>query len=345
MAIQRTYWDDNPEDRNFADDFWSWLKDQPQDAWLLWARTANWDNAEGIFRNMVDDPCCDRALAAWIFWHASNGERIDPADAGLVGTILRNLARGHYARSELYLDRYELVHPVQSRLKQLAAGGTTGTVPHALYGPFEGRKAKLPDAYDAATEADLAELFDYLNGELPRSEADHWDKQKRGGNLWIADVFALPSLSGLTPATLARLDETRLAEQLYGLQREYEFARDRRHARTQRQGHQAATDGDATLLEHLFYGERYAATAAQHDRCWRRFNILFALTALAMILAWRLGAPPALGTGAAGALLALVVLFQGYGKMGPARRIVGWWVLVFAAAMGLAMLFRFLDKV
>jgi hypothetical protein len=72
-VIQKTYYDDNPEDRAFTKDFWSWLKAQPKDAWLLYARQANWDNADWIFEQMADDPACDRAVISWIFWGCDPG--------------------------------------------------------------------------------------------------------------------------------------------------------------------------------------------------------------------------------------------------------------------------------
>jgi hypothetical protein len=65
--IPRTYNGGNPEDRAYVDDFWAWLRHQPKDAWLLWARCANWDNADTIFEQMIEDPDCDLALVAWVF--------------------------------------------------------------------------------------------------------------------------------------------------------------------------------------------------------------------------------------------------------------------------------------
>ena len=68
MGIQRTYYDGNREDRAYVRGFWTWLAQQPQQAWLYYAGRANWDQAEDMFVDMVQHPRCDRALASWLFW-------------------------------------------------------------------------------------------------------------------------------------------------------------------------------------------------------------------------------------------------------------------------------------
>ena len=45
MGIPHTYYDGNPEDRAYIRDFWTWLEQQPQQAWLYYARKANRDEA------------------------------------------------------------------------------------------------------------------------------------------------------------------------------------------------------------------------------------------------------------------------------------------------------------
>lgn len=49
MGIPYTYHDGNPEDRAYVRDFWAWLAQRPQQAWLYYARNANWDQAEDMF--------------------------------------------------------------------------------------------------------------------------------------------------------------------------------------------------------------------------------------------------------------------------------------------------------
>ena len=54
MGIPHTYHDGDPEDRAYVRDFWTWLEEQPQQAWLYYARNANWDRAENMFVDMID---------------------------------------------------------------------------------------------------------------------------------------------------------------------------------------------------------------------------------------------------------------------------------------------------
>ena len=68
LTIPHTFHDGNPEDRAYIRDFWTWLEQQPQQAWLYYARKANWDEAGDMFVDMVRHPRCDRALASWLFW-------------------------------------------------------------------------------------------------------------------------------------------------------------------------------------------------------------------------------------------------------------------------------------
>jgi hypothetical protein len=97
-----------------------------------------------------------------------------------------------------------------------------------LCGPFEGRQAQLPSAYDDETERDLAEIFSMLDGELPRSERKHWERQERGGNLWIKGVFALPAVSAALSASLRHLDDVGYVEAIFGRHADYLAAR-RKH--------------------------------------------------------------------------------------------------------------------
>ena len=81
MGIPRTYYDGNPEDRAYIRDFWTWLEQQPQTAWLYYARNANWDQAEDMFVDMVRHPRCDRALASWLFWSSGPSHFIEAGQA------------------------------------------------------------------------------------------------------------------------------------------------------------------------------------------------------------------------------------------------------------------------
>lgn len=229
--IPRTYHDGNPEDRNYAADFWSWLQQQPQDAWLLWARGANWDNAETIFKAMVARADCDLALVSWLFWKS------DPADiiahparfrpGTLIATIVGNVGRGFYAPGQLQYDRIEVAMQAQHYVRALLgapAGSAPFALPRVLCGPFAGRPAKLPARYDDQTEADLREIFHYLNGGLPRSEKEHWERFVAGGNAWLRDQMAMPVVPPDPLAAHAGLDDAAYVEAIFGKASDYDAA-------------------------------------------------------------------------------------------------------------------------
>ncbi len=254
--IRRTFHDGNPEDRAFLADFWSWLKDQPQDAWLLYARRANWDNAEWIFHQMADDPACDRAIVSWIFWgcepgfYVANPDRYRPG--ALIAKIVANLERGYYPKADLFYDRYEVAHRAHAYLAALEAPGAASpfALPRALCGPFCGRKARLPERYDDGTERDLAEIFAAIDGDLPRSEKQHWSEQEKGGNLWLKDVFALPRPPANPATALRALDDARYVEAIFGRRASYVAARKKAQANLARGGARLGK-GDALTLKLL----------------------------------------------------------------------------------------------
>lgn len=230
--IQKTYHDGNPEDRNAIEDFWSWLRHQPQDAWLLWARNANWDNAELIFEDMAADPECDLAIISWLFWLGSPAFYVDKPDqftpGTLIHTIVTNTERGFYRRSELFYDRFEVIHYAHEYLatvRETPPANVAFRLPRALCGPFDGRKANLPARYDAATEADLDEIFQTIDGGLPRSEADHWQQQVEGGNVAIKDQLSLPQVPFDPLTAYARLDDAAYVEAIFATASDYETAR------------------------------------------------------------------------------------------------------------------------
>lgn len=232
MGIRKTYYDGNPEDRNWADDYWSWLKDQPQDAWLLWAREANWDNAESIFADMVRDERCDLALVSYLFWTAEPGFFVSNPygieDDTLIGTIIANVERSFYRHAALTLDRYSVVHNVHGYVTALRATAPRPApfrLPRVLCGPFDGRPAQLPNKYDAQTERDLKEIFDAIDGWLPRSEAEYQQSEERGGNLWIKPHLRLPSPPADPLKAYAALNDAAYVEAIFGTSAEYSTAR------------------------------------------------------------------------------------------------------------------------
>jgi hypothetical protein len=221
--IPRTYHDGNPEDRAYASDFWSWLAQQPRDAWLLWARRANWDNAGTIFQAMVDRPDCDLGLVSWLFWASGPASCIEqPAHYRrdrLIATIVENCDRGFYGPAELSYDRSDVAisaHQYVRALREAAPGQPPFRLPRALCGPFDGRRARIPARYDDQTERDLQELFHYLNGGLPRSEEEYWRDQVASGNAWVHDQMTLPQVPADPVAAFGHLDDAAYVEAIFG---------------------------------------------------------------------------------------------------------------------------------
>ncbi len=233
--IPKTYYDNDdfgPGERRYLEDFWSWLEGQPQDTWLLWARNANWDNADTVFEAMIARPDCDLALVSWIFWGCNPGYHVENpssyAPQSLIAKIVSNCETGLYQSSHLFLDRYEVVIAAHEYLKAIRR--TRGTeppfrLPRQLCGPFDGRRATISPRYDDQTEADLAEIFALIDGHLPRSEKEHWKAQLDGGNLWIVDRLKLPAVPRLPQQAFQDLDDAGYVEAIFGEARAYESAR------------------------------------------------------------------------------------------------------------------------
>lgn len=198
--IPKTFHDVQHQDRRYIEDYWCWLKEQPQDAWLLWARWANWDNADGIFELMIDRADCDLALVSWIFWGCDPAFYVrNPASyssRSLIGKIIGNCGRAFYSSRNLHYSRYEKAIAAHAYVEALQAQTARPPfhLPRDLCGPFDGRHASIPSRYDEDTEAALHDIFAGIDGGLPRSEAEHWQNLEDGGDLAIRDRLVLPSV-------------------------------------------------------------------------------------------------------------------------------------------------------
>jgi hypothetical protein len=223
--IPRTYHDGNPEDWNYVPDFWKWLKDQPQDVWLLWARNANWDNAEWIFEQMVASPACDRAVAAWLFWSSDPAYYVrNPCDysTSLAARIVEKAANGLYVRSELFLDRLDTAHGALSLLEALEEEGNAPfALPRSLLGPFNGRRALSP-AYDDETRLDLDDFFHAMDGGIDTDEAAY--AAKRVVDRAVVMRLKLPAYP---VANAAFKDDAEAIKAFYGSTEAYKAARSR----------------------------------------------------------------------------------------------------------------------
>lgn len=214
--ITQLYSDDESHERLYSQEMQSWLLDQPQDVWLLFVRGMNWDVYDRLIDRLIDEPKCDIAIAAVIFWMS------DPAfclrnPGSKYGRdcvrIIDNIRKGYYPNSELAQDReWDIVIGVQRYREGLldpTVGGRTLDIPKILFGPFEGRRAALPDI-DGETRRDLDEILDATTSTLWADEAQ-WRKGNSGhGKLTLPDVSVRPW------EMLSDLTELDYIEKLYG---------------------------------------------------------------------------------------------------------------------------------
>ena len=129
------------EDRDYEAELTGWLKDQPQEVWLAIARLADWHYIPDVSAWMIDQPECDRAVAAFILWRSNVADQLR-ASTCLPGfvlhTVLSNYRKGYYRRCELALDPGEVAlaaHAYAEALEELT-GPPIFLVPKPLIGPF-----------------------------------------------------------------------------------------------------------------------------------------------------------------------------------------------------------------
>lgn len=156
----------------------SWLKDKDPDVWFVITDYINWDNRRSVIKWIVQQPQCDKANAAKIFWAAdpgfiaqkmASGEGVAAwaLDDWAPGEIvLKNWRRGFYQRAELAWPDESGSASVSHYRRSVA--GTPGAdkaldIPPDLFGPFPGRRPRVP-----------AEL-------MPEENAELWDMLKRQG--------------------------------------------------------------------------------------------------------------------------------------------------------------------
>ena len=217
MGIPRTYYDGNPEDRAYIRDFWAWLQQQPQQAWLYYARNANWDEAEDMFVDMVRHPRCDRALASWLFWSSDPSwfieQRKRPPAGKVLGAILDRSEKDGFDTAGLCYHRVEVALQALRVAEALTKldGPPPFSIPRQLCASFEGSNPDLP-RFDETTERDLAEMFQYLDGKLPRTDRESWERNKRGGNWWYEQALRLPP----TPAITSDMSDVEAIDAVFG---------------------------------------------------------------------------------------------------------------------------------
>ena len=194
----------DPDTRETGADFWAWLEQQPDHAWLFYARGANWDSADTIFAKMVARPRCDLALASWLFWQSEPSYWLKQAEAPKSGTLLRAILdrcnSGGFPSGAVHYDRVEVAFNALQAGKALSelTAPPPFEIPRSLIQSFDGNNPTL-GPYSPEIEQDLAEIFDddpgkhsVIWGSFYRSDRDYFDAMRRGGNWWFEPALRLP---------------------------------------------------------------------------------------------------------------------------------------------------------
>lgn len=228
MAIQKTYWDGNTEDRRYQIDLWSWMKNEPQDVRFLWIRQANWDEIEYILDRIVDDPNTDLAIISWQFFHewaVINEGELKVSERAQ--RIVINLDKGFYIKSDLYLNPLLILSGAQNYVRILREGHKLPfRFPRELCGPFGNRRAICP-VWSTGTQEELEELLDFFDGVFPQSEDEYMQWQKTGGNLWYAEAADLSEFNNIDRNRLAQSTDLEFLEVIFGESEAYDRKREK----------------------------------------------------------------------------------------------------------------------
>jgi hypothetical protein len=242
-VIYVTYKDGSRE-RDYPAEIKAWLPSQPQGTRLMYLKNMIWDGMESMVQRLIEDPDCDIAIAAYIFWACQPGftvanenefkghqelrqDGLPLEDGSLLQRIATNIERGFYRRSELALNRFELLHSVHDyadavRARRLARRPAWMTLPRSLLGPFIGREPAIARGNEA-TDRHLDEIVQRLGfSPLDRTQAEWRDAHKN--NYLVRHYFTLPPPTSPSQRDLGALDELAHIEALYGTTSAYRDA-------------------------------------------------------------------------------------------------------------------------
>jgi hypothetical protein len=232
-------------ERDYQAEIEAWLPSQPEGTRLMFLKNMIWDGMARLVHRLIEDPDCDIAIAAYIFWAHQPGFYVAnenefrghqelrqdgrPLEDGpLLQRIATNIDRGFYRRSELALNRFEVLHSVHLyadavRERRLARRPAWMALPRSLLGPFIGQEPAVALG-NAATERHLDEIAQRLGFPgLIRTQAAYRDA--REANHAIRHYFTLPPLTASSQRDLGALDELAHIEALYGNTAAYMDAR------------------------------------------------------------------------------------------------------------------------
>lgn len=162
-------YDDGPANAAMAE----WLATQPQDVWVLLAGSLNWDNSLPVMHWMIEQPACERAAAATIFWLGADmldndtspdDAEDDPACRMLMAIARRALTRGYPATLSADDDTAEMVADEDAdRWADKGISFMPGQpFPAQMMGPFGTQEAVLPADADPRQNPRVWDLFEAL---------------------------------------------------------------------------------------------------------------------------------------------------------------------------------------
>jgi hypothetical protein len=232
--------------RDYQAEIEAWLPSQPQGTRLMFLKNMIWDGMERLVQRLIEDPNCDIAIVAYIFWACHPGfivadenqnafeghqelreDGLPHEDGPLLQRIATNIDRGFYRRSELALNRFEVLHSVHHyadavRARRLARRPAWMALPRPLLGPFIGQEPAVASGNEA-TERHLDEIAERLGFPgLIRTQAAYRDANE--GNHCIRHYFTLPPLTASSQRDLGALDELAHIEAVYGTTAAYRDA-------------------------------------------------------------------------------------------------------------------------
>lgn len=148
-----------------------WLRTQPQEVWVIAAESFNWVDSVPVMHWMIEQPECDIAVVATIFWLGNPSELYHPdmcsrwqgeprwGDEALLRQILLNAATGRYPcrwRPDFEHMTFEIME-IWGYRRQFSDHVPPFEIPAALLGPFGERPP--PAAHDFKTDPAIQKLF------------------------------------------------------------------------------------------------------------------------------------------------------------------------------------------
>lgn len=190
---------------------------QPQDFWLLYVMSMNWDQNDDVVNAIIDRADADIAIIAVLFWYSGPSILFNKPEGHPetnAERILKNLRAGWYQDCKYWIPRSYLAGCVTGFLK-VALGQDTlpFEVPHLLFGPFKGKKAVIDFPLDK-------ESFDLLEQEWPLTGCGLDLAKARKESIWdnYADhktLAVLPKIESDHAERFSGLDMFAYGESIY----------------------------------------------------------------------------------------------------------------------------------